>query len=153
MSFAIVSHSQFPGLTRRDKNKSPSTRDDYEKLTTPTNLVRLLPSSSSFEVAPFLYTVDLRMRSTLIFNYLNLNHFKTFFYTYIFTDDTIIIQELIIIILPLYRSSIITRQQLIKQSSLLNIILQYSPYTIVIQYYNSCTESINCNVIIKKLIL
>ena len=49
---------------RLDKNKSPSTIDDYEKLATPTNLVRLLPSSSSFEVAPFLYTVDLRMRST-----------------------------------------------------------------------------------------
>ena len=100
MSFAIVSHSQCPGLTRWDKNKSQSTRDDYEKLTTPTNLVRLLPSS--FEVAPFLYTVGLRMRSTIIFNYLNLNHFKKFFYTYIFTDDTIIIQELIIITQLLY---------------------------------------------------
>ena len=88
------------------------------------------------------------MRSTLIINYLNLNLFKTFFYTYILTDDTIIIQELIIITQLLYRSSIIIRQQLIKQSSLLNIVLQYS-YTIVIQYYNSCTESINCNVIIK----
>ena len=95
------------------------------------------------------YTVDLRMRSKLIINYLNLNLFKTFFYTYILTDDTIIIQELIIITQLLYRSSIIIRQQLIKQSSLLNIVLQYSPYTIVIQYYNSCTESINCNVIIK----
>ena len=93
------------------------------------------------------------MRSTLIFNYLHLNHLKTFFYTYIFTDDTIIIQELIIIILPLYRSYIIIGQQLIKQSSLLNIILQYSPYTIIIQYYNSCTQTINCNVLIKKLIL
>ena len=100
MSFAIVSHSQCPGLTRWDKNKSQSTRDDYEKLTTPTNLVRLLPSS--FEIAPFLYTVGLRMRSTIIFNYLNLNHFKTFFYTYIFTDDTIIIPELIIITQLLY---------------------------------------------------
>ena len=89
------------------------------------------------------------MRSTLIINYLNLNLFKTFFYTYILTDDTIIIQELIIITQLLYRSSIIIRQQLIKQSSLLNIILQYSPYTIVIQYSNSCTESINCSVIIK----
>ena len=133
MSFAIVSHSQCPGLTRRDKNKSPSTRDDYEKLTTPTSLALLLPSSSSFEVAPFLYTVDLRMRSTLIFNYLNLNHFKTFFYTYIFTDDTIIIQELIIITQLLYKSYIIIRQQLIKQSSLLNIILQYSPWHTVLQ--------------------
>ena len=93
------------------------------------------------------------MRSTLIFNYLNLNHFKTFLYTYILTDDTIIIQELIIIIRQLYRSYIIIGQQLIKQSSLLNIILQYSPYTIVIQYYNSCTESINCNVLIMKLIM
>ena len=93
------------------------------------------------------------MRSTLIFNYLNLNHFKTFFHSYILTDDTIIIQELIIIILQLYRSYIIIGQQLIKQSSLLNIILQYSPYTIVIQYYNSCTESINCNVLIMKLIM
>ena len=93
------------------------------------------------------------MRSTLIFNYLNLNHFLTFFYTYIFTDDTITTHELIIIILQLYRRYIIIVQQLIKQSSLLNIILQYSPYTIVIQYYNSCTESINCNVNIKKLIL
>ena len=92
------------------------------------------------------------MRSTLI-NYLNLNHFKTFFYSYILTDDTIIIPELIIIILQLYRSYIIIGQQLIKQSSLLNIILQYSPYTIVIQYYNSCTESINCNVLIMKLIM
>ena len=116
-------------------------------------LILILPSSSSFEAAPFLYTVDLRMRNTLIFNYLNVNHFKTFFYTYILTDDTIIIPELIIIILPLYRSYIIIGQQLIKQSSLLNIILQYSPYTIVIQYYNSCTQTINCNVIIKKLIL
>ena len=97
------------------------------------------------------------MGSKLIINYLNLNLFKTFFYTYILTDDTIIIQELIIITQLLYRSSIIIRQQLIKQSSLLNIkqssllniILQYSPYTIVIQYYNSFTESINCNVIIK----
>ena len=93
------------------------------------------------------------MRSTLIFNYLNLNHFKTFFYSYILTNDTIIIPELIIIILQLYRSYIIIGQQLIKQSSLLNIILQYSPYTIVIQYYNSCTESMNCNVLIMKLIM
>ena len=93
------------------------------------------------------------MRSTLIFNYLNLNHFKTFFYSYILTDDTIIIPELIIIILQLYRSYIIIGQQLIKQSSLLNIILQYSAYTIVIQYYNSCTESMNCNVLIMKLIM
>ena len=93
------------------------------------------------------------MRSTLIFNYLNLNHFKIFFYSYILTGDTIIIPELIIIILQLYRSYIIIRQQLIKQSSLLNIILQYSPYTIVIQYYNSCTEFINCNVLILKLIM
>ena len=92
------------------------------------------------------------MRSTLI-NYLNLNHFNTFFYTFIFADYTIIIQELIILILQLYRSYIIIGQQLIKQSSLLNIIIQYSPYTIVIQYYNSCTQSINCNVNIKKLIL
>ena len=29
MSFAIVSHSQCPGLTRRDEDKSASTRDDY----------------------------------------------------------------------------------------------------------------------------
>ena len=29
MSFAIVSHSQCPGLTRLDENKSASTRDDY----------------------------------------------------------------------------------------------------------------------------
>ena len=62
------------------------------------------------------------MRSTLIFNYLNLNNFKTFFYTYIFADYTISIQELIILILQLYRSYIIIRQQLIKQSSSLNII-------------------------------
>ena len=93
------------------------------------------------------------MRSKLILNYLNLNLFKTIFYTYILTDDTIIIQELIIITQLLYRNSIIIRQQLIKQSSLLNIVLQYSPYTIVIQHYNSCTESINCNVPIMKLIM
>ena len=29
MSFANVSHSQCLGLTRRDKDKSASTRDDY----------------------------------------------------------------------------------------------------------------------------
>ena len=74
------------------------------------------------------------MRSTLIFNYLNLNHFKTFFYTYILTDDTIIIQELIIITQLLYKSYIIIRQQLIKQSSLLNV---FSSILHGIQYYNS----------------
>ena len=67
------------------------------------------------------------MRSTLIFNYLNLNHFKTFFYTYIFTDDTIIIEELIIITQLLYRSYIIITQQLIEY------ILQYSPWYTVLQ--------------------
>ena len=67
------------------------------------------------------------MRSTLIFNYLNLNHFKTFFYTYIFTDDAIIIEELIIITQLLHRSYIIITQQLIEY------ILQYSPWYTVLQ--------------------
>ena len=69
------------------------------------------------------------MRSTLIFNYLNLNHFKTFFYTYMFTDDTIIMQELIIIIQKLYHNY--TAAYKTKQ------LIEYNyHYTVVIQYYH-----------------